>query len=361
MSAENYLNLHVLISHSPSCLNRDDMNMQKSAVFGGVRRVRVSSQSLKRAMRTSAYYRENLGLRSDRTREVGLLADRYAEKLAGRLEPDLVRRTIALVSGKDVDKLKQADAVAPWAVAEIEHVASIVQQAQEEGLDDKKLEKLVRENAASIRAGLDSAVDIALSGRMATSGLMSKVDGAMAIAHAITTHAVDADIDWFTAVDDLVVDEGDVGAGHLNTQEFGSGVFYRYASLNLRQLQENLGGASRDRALEIGAHVAHMLATVVPEAKQQTFAAHNVADLVYVSFAEAPLSLANAFERPIERAQKGGFLENSVAAFSAYLGSVQQMYGLAGPQAVCSLVPTEIEPTCASMTELEEWIRGGGE
>ena len=130
---------------------------------------------------------------------------------------------------------------------------------------------------------------------------MTSVDGAMAVAHAITTHSVDADIDWFTAVDDLIEEAGDVGAGHLNTQEFGAGVFYRYASLNLRQLQENLNDASRERVLEIGAHLVHLFATVVPSAKQQTFAAHNLADLVLVSFSDIPLSLANAFEKPIAK------------------------------------------------------------
>ncbi|MCI0350994.1 MAG: type I-E CRISPR-associated protein Cas7/Cse4/CasC, partial [Acidobacteriales bacterium] len=70
MSAKNFINFHVLISHSPSCLNRDDMNMQKTAVFGGVNRVRVSSQSLKRSMRTSDYYATHLGVASTRTREL---------------------------------------------------------------------------------------------------------------------------------------------------------------------------------------------------------------------------------------------------------------------------------------------------
>ncbi|WP_176377375.1 type I-E CRISPR-associated protein Cas7/Cse4/CasC, partial [Escherichia coli] len=97
-----------------------------------------------------------------------------------------------------------------------------------------------------IRVNLQQGVDIALSGRMATSGMMTelgKVDGAMSIAHAITTHQVDSDIDWFTAVDDLQ----EQGSAHLGTQEFSSGVFYRYANINLAQLQENLGGASREQ------------------------------------------------------------------------------------------------------------------
>jgi CRISPR system Cascade subunit CasC len=70
MNNKNFVNFHVLFSHSPSCLNRDDMNMQKTAVFGGVTRVRISSQSLKRALRTSDYYTLNLGKSSTRTRNL---------------------------------------------------------------------------------------------------------------------------------------------------------------------------------------------------------------------------------------------------------------------------------------------------
>src|SRR5581483_9521887 len=107
-----------------------------------------------------------------------------------------------------------------------------------------------------------------------------------------------------------------LGSGHLDTQEFSAGVFYRYASLNLRQLQVNLGlidkidseetTESRSKALDIARHLAHMLATVVPSAKRQPFAPDNVAEFVIVSFADIPVSLANAFEKPIQRATKGG-------------------------------------------------------
>ncbi|MCY4177381.1 MAG: type I-E CRISPR-associated protein Cas7/Cse4/CasC, partial [Endozoicomonadaceae bacterium] len=67
---KNFINFHITISHSSSCLNRDDMNMQKSAIFGGVRRVRISSQSLKRAMRKSEYYKTHLGNTSIRTKQL---------------------------------------------------------------------------------------------------------------------------------------------------------------------------------------------------------------------------------------------------------------------------------------------------
>jgi CRISPR system Cascade subunit CasC len=182
-------------------------------------------------------------------------------------------------------------------------------------------------------------VDIALSGRMATSGLMTSVDGALAVAHVITTHAVEPqDMDWFTAVDDLVENSGDTGAGHLNTQEFSAGVFYRYASLNLKQLQVSLGltenmkavetTESRARALEIAKHVCHMMATVVPSAMQARHAAFNPADFVLVSFSDQPVSLANAFEEPVRRRYNGGYLIPSESALTDYWQRLNRAYGL---------------------------------
>lgn len=258
MSAKNFINFHVLISHSPSCLNRDDMNMQKTAVFGGVNRVRVSSQSLKRSMRTSDYHLANLGAPSVRTRDLARLKACFTDLLKDRFDADRVERALEWISGKEgIAEGVTDDAVAPWAVDEVAHFCTLL---GEEGQDIKKLEKQIEKDARPFRAAMNHAKDIALSGRMATSGLMSSlpVDGALAVAHAITTHAVEPqDVDWFTAVDDLTQDAGETGAGHLDTQQFSSGVFYRYASLNLKQLQVNLGllprhEKRRDRSLAQG-------------------------------------------------------------------------------------------------------------
>ena len=149
----NFINIHVLISHSPSCLNRDDMNMQKDAIFGGKRRVRISSQSLKRAMRKSGYYAQNIGESSLRTIHLAQLRD-------------------VLLSGKSVDEAEKisADAVTPWVVGEIAWFCEQVAKAEADNLDDKKLLKVLKEDIAAIRVNLQQGVDIALSGRMATSG-----------------------------------------------------------------------------------------------------------------------------------------------------------------------------------------------
>ncbi len=412
--SKNFLNMHVLISHSPSCLNRDDMNMQKSAIFGGKRRVRVSSQSLKRAIRTSDYYCENLGKSSIRTRELTLLAEKMHQELTKDPLFDLDRKWIELGvqifaknkigddgeeddsdEGEEVstDDSNKKIAVAPWSIPEFKLICETAQEVFEsplsekeneslkkaidkersrkptkkkpkltgdqvrEGFLTKKVKKQLEARASNLRAACGGAVDIALSGRMATSGLMTNVDGALAVAHAITTHSVDADIDWFTAVDDLIVDEGEVGAGHLNTQEFSSGVFYRYASLNIGQLQKNLGDCSRQKALEVARHFIHLFATVVPSAKQQTFAAHNLADTVLLSFADQPLSLANAFETPIKADPSGGFRQPSSEALLNHHKQLVQAYGLEEEGRLFTLLNLDSEvETVAGMVELGEWV-----
>jgi CRISPR system Cascade subunit CasC len=373
MTDKNFINFHILISHSPSCLNRDDMNMQKTAIFGGHRRVRISSQSLKRAMRKSPYYRQHLGLPSTRTRELGRLQQRFVAELQDRYPEKTVITALEWIAGKQ--GLSEATvknvAVAPWAVDEVAWFCEQIQQAGDEA-DAKKLAKQIEKNAAPLRAALASAIDIALSGRMATSGLMTNMDGALAVAHAITTHPVDSDIDWFTAVDDLVEADmrerlvgeteegkGEQGSGHLNTQEFSSGVFYRYASLNISQLQQNLGGAPRTQALEIAAHVLHMLATVVPTAKNQSTAPFNLADYAMVGFSDQPVSLANAFERPV--GEQGGYLAPSIDALKGYWQRIHRGYGLDERVAAFQIEGGEGEPASfTTLAELQQWLVNDG-
>jgi CRISPR system Cascade subunit CasC len=377
---ENFINFHILISHSPSCLNRDDMNMQKSAIFGGKRRVRVSSQSLKRTMRTSDYYRQHLGEPSIRTKhlwdtEKNNLRMVVTEALSERFDVALIERAIELISEKKLDSANKVedDAVAPWVLEEVAYFCDQIKKLEAEGVDAKKLQKQIEKDGMAFRQALANGLDIALSGRMATSGLMSavgKIDGALAVAHAITTHAVDADIDWFTAVDDLQ----DLGSAHLGTQEFSSGVFYRYASLNLKQLQVNLGllpdikaeetADSRAKALDIAAHVLHLLATEVPSAKQQSFAAHNLADLALVSFSVQPISLANAFEKPIQADHKGGFREASLKELNTYWDKVHRGYGLHERCAEFCLEALSLPDGITakpSLPELENWLRKNGQ
>jgi CRISPR system Cascade subunit CasC len=337
--------------------------MQKRAVFGGVERIRISSQSLKRAMRTSSYYAEFLGSPSIRSNKLDKLVDRFKNELREKYSPELIKKTVEWISGKIGFKQgDEVDSVAPWAIAEVAMFCEIVQKAESEGVDPDKLKKQIEKDGAPFRKNFEQAVDIALSGRMATFGLMNAlpVDGALAVAHVITTHAAQADTDWFTAVDDLIQDSGEVGAGHLDTQEFSSGVFYRYASLNIAQLQKNLGGATRKRALEIAKHVFHMLCTIVPSAKQQSFAAHNLADFAIVTFDDQPISLANAFERPVDKEKNGGYLRPSIGALTGYFAWMKEVHGLgsiavAAPEGIKAEIPNDLR-MLKSFPAIEDWI-----
>jgi len=365
---KNFVNFHVLISHSPSCLNRDDMNMQKTALFGGTRRVRISSQSLKRTLRKSEYYKEHFGEPSVRTLRLSDLKDRFVAALAGRYDAALVERVLTLLSDKKFDAPDiKGDAVMPWAFEEVAWYCEQVLQmeAASNQADEKELAKEIRKNSAGLHQAIGNALDIALSGRMATSGLMSelgKVDGALSVAHAITTHTVESDLDWFTAVDDLQ----DLGSGHLNTQEFSSGVFYRYASLNIAQLQENLGGVERQRVLEIAAHVLHMLATEVPGAKRGSTAAFNLADLALVSLSDLPVSLANAFEAPVPSSKNKGFIAPSIDELHRYWQCIHRGYGIDERCAEFVLNPGDSSAIdtlkCLnSLSDLEAWLKRDGQ
>ncbi len=444
MNTKNFVNFHVLISHSPSCLNRDDSNMQKTAMFGGVTRVRISSQSLKRAMRRPPeaernYWAEHLGDPSFRTRSLEKAKSELVAALGGEFDRDLIEEAatrfvrtvksaedastdteeVSAASEEAAEDGKRAEkqlAVAPWVKNEIREICRILKEVKAQGLSDEEKEKALKKVGKSVGKGKDKrtltkedclamalsdkiakrleesaeliwsaigdALDIALFGRMATSGLMTSVDGAMAVAHVITTHAVEPqDVDWFTAVDDLTEDSGDKGAGHLNTQQFSAGVFYRYASLNLKQLQVNLGligdmkasetPETRARALDIAKHLFHMLATVVPSAMQGRHAAFNLADFAIVSFSDQPISLANAFETPIQRGRNGGYLSPSMVELAEYWRRLNSAYSLDETAAAFRFVtePWENETkkpwpkgltALSTLAELENWIDNDG-
>jgi len=421
MFDKNFVNYHILISHNPSCLNRDDMGMQKTAVFGGTRRVRISSQSLKREMRkprleehAGNYWRQHFGEPSIRTRDLSKLNDKFIQELGDEFDSAFITEAIErfvkttkananeveedaaeedgseLAEKSESKKSSKKIAVAPWVSNEIREICRVIKSVKDEGLSDeelkkideslskqkkkkktkgdfiddaigKKIEKTLKEKAEAVTKALASAVDIALFGRMATSGLMTSVDGAMAMAHSITTHTVDGDIDWFTAVDDLIQDSGETGSGHLDTQEFSAGVFYRYASLNLSLLQKNLG-VDRAGALNVAGHLLHLLATTIPSAKQNSFGAFNPTDFACVSLSDMPISLANAFEEPVARGKNGGFRKPSIEAFCSYKKRTDEIYDFNDSAGFfssedCSLSPDQRMKT---LTELEQWLQNDG-
>jgi CRISPR system Cascade subunit CasC len=293
-----FFQFHLLTVYPPSNPNRDDQGRPKSVLLGGVPRLRLSSQSVKRALRLSDAFQGNLaGNLGQRTKRIGdeivqhLVGQGVAEKEAAR-----VAAMVATAFGK-VDAKGKGDSasvrnttlafVSPQERIFAFELADRI-LAGEKVPDGKDLAKMVLRRA-------DGAVDIAMFGRMLADTPEFNRDAAVQVAHAFTTHRAIAEDDFFTAVDDLKTRNDDAGGAHLGEVGFGSGVFYLYACVNADLLIENLGG---DVALAIKGVEAltAALATATPSGKQNSFAHHPRAAYVRVEAgSQPPRDLSGAF------------------------------------------------------------------
>lgn len=321
-----FLQFHVLTSYPPSNPNRDDAGQPKQAHVGGAPRLRLSSQSVKRALRESSYFMADLaGHRGTRTKRLyeklceSLIADGVEGKAATK-----AAEAVAEIFGKleDAPKDHPDDRVAStlafispdeWKLAE-ELAAA---HARGEDLPkDKELKKRVLRHA-------DGAVDIAMFGRMLASDADFNRDAAVQVSHAITTHAAMAQDDWFTAVDDLNKRE-DTGAGHLGDNPFGSGVYYLYACVNVDLLVENLGG-DRELAARGIESLVRALATATPRGKQNSFAHHPRAIYLRAGAGpQQPRDLSGAFFAPVAA---NNLETGSVRALEEMAQKIDRAYG----------------------------------
>jgi len=178
---------------------------------------------------------------------------------------------------------------------------------------EKDLVKAVQEASAQIAAAGFSTMDVALFGRMCASGALREVEGAVAFSHAISTHEVILDTDYFTVADDLKYR----GAGHINDKDFGSGTLYLYFSVNIGQLARNLR-ISKKAAMKKAAALPRIIAKTVPSGKQNSFASHPVASYIMVECLDTRMSLHEAFETPVQMAPGGGFAKPSVVALEDF-------------------------------------------
>lgn len=309
-----FINIHTLISHPSSMMNRDDSGLQKTAVFGGSVRSRISSQCLKRSIRQSDIYTQAVAEKSIRTNKfdelLQLCISQMPETDAQLIEDVLLNLGSKVKKEKDKETgetHRYFDAVQPYALGAIREAINMVQ----EGTDLKELKKTVH----------IPTFDVALSGRMDASCPDRNVEAAMSVAHSLTTHSADIEVDWFTACDDLA----EQGSGHIGTTEFSSGVFYRYASINVDLLAKNVKATAADVAPIINT-IVRCFAQVSPSAKQKVFAAHNHADFILVTQSDQPLSLANAFRKPIQNG--GEVMEQSIESLVKHYEKLVGAYEL---------------------------------
>ncbi len=292
-----FLQLHMLTFFPPANLNRDDTGKPKSAVVGGSPRLRISSQALKRAWRESDVFANALdGHLGQRTQRLGdVLLTHLREK--GMNEANALRtaRDIAGVFGKIKDE-KDKDPT------QIEQLAFISPEERTAALalaDRVLAGEKFDPKTANLLQRADTAADIALFGRMLASAPEFNREAAAQVAHAITTHRVTVEDDYYTAIDDLKTKEEDAGAGFLGEAGFGSGVFYLYMCINRTQLINNLGGDAVLAAVALGA-VTEAAATVAPRGKQNSFAALGRAHFVLAEGGDQqPRTLAGAFARAV--------------------------------------------------------------
>ena len=347
----DFLQLHLLTAFGPSNLNRDDTGRPKSVTFGGVPRIRVSSQSLKRAWRTSDVFKDALdGYLADRTQRLGKdIYDHLLKKGANDERALEIARAVAGTFGK----IKSAKDKDPTFIEQLAFVSpgerkAAFAAAEEALATDAKVEG----PSPDLLKATDSTADIAMFGRMLADTPKFNREAAVQVAHAITTHGATAEDDYYTAVDDLKSrdEPDDAGAGFVGLQEFGAGLFYLYICVDRDLLLKNLDGNKnvRDSAL---AALVEAAATVAPKGKQASFASRARALYVLAEKGTAqPRSLAAAFLKPICGHDQGA---SSIKALMEFRERLDKAYG---PCASESRVMDCVGEEQGSLAELREFV-----
>ncbi|WP_453985504.1 type I-E CRISPR-associated protein Cas7/Cse4/CasC [Brevibacterium casei] len=330
-----YFDVHVIQSVPPSNVNRDETGAPKTAMYGGVRRARVSSQAWKRATRKAfdtLLDKDNLGFRTQRVIEqlaeaIGKIddtlkadADAIAERVLSAVGIKLEKPKKKSKDSEDENDTRTESAYLVFFSAQ--QIAKAAEQAVSDHRDGKtKFEK--KTYAPILKA--DNSIDIALFGRMIADLTDLGVDASAQVAHALSVHAVESEADFYTAVDDYKVNDPDrdAGAGMLGTVEFNSSTLYRYATVNVDQLEKNLGSADVTR--EALSAFARAFVLSMPTGKMNTFGNTTVpAAVIYSVRTDRPINFVEAFEDPI--AHSDGFVRTAIDELVSYATSVEATY-----------------------------------
>lgn len=366
-----FLQLHTLTSYPATLLNRDDAGFAKRMPFGGAVRTRVSSQCLKRHWRTfngdgslaSLEAPESIRSRISFERfvyeplvkagQAEGVARAVTDKLVGKVfgSEDKQKKADAQPKKKKggKDKPEGEDSAVPEATTggagtaqvtvlgrpELDYLYGLALQAcREGGSEDKAVkaletllsDKKLKENLKALKPGsLEAGLGAALFGRMVTGDILSRTDAAIHVAHAMTVHAQATESDYFSAIDDLVRDDGASESGHINASELTSGLFYGYVVVDVEGLVSNLGG-DRKLAGDVVRSLVKTIATVSPGAKKGSTAPYAYSHLVLAEAGRAqPRTLANAFLEPVP--MRGNLVDASYVALAGYLKDLDAMYG----------------------------------
>ncbi|MDD0811735.1 type I-E CRISPR-associated protein Cas7/Cse4/CasC [Curvibacter sp. RS43] len=325
-----FVQLHVLTSYPPSNLNRDDTGRPKTARVGDATRLRISSQSLKRAWRTSEVFESELaGHLGTRTKRMG--HEVFKQLKAGGVD-DKRAREWAKEIAKQFGKLKSDKKTENDEDLEIEQLAHFSPE-EKDALQALVSTLIARqdkptEEELSLLSHPKRAVDIAMFGRMLADPKMVEfgVEAAVQVAHAITVHQAGVEDDYFSAVDDLNRRE-DTGAGHIGERGYGAGLFYLYLSIDREALKKNLGDdeALTRRALKA---LVQAVTKVSPTGMQNSFASRAYASHVLAEKGnQQPRSLAQAFLKPVKPFADEDLLLKTVQALHTRRKNFDAVYG----------------------------------
>ena len=336
-----FVQLHYLTVYPPSNPNRDDMGRPKTAFYGGVPRLRLSSQSLKRAARLSPTMVEalggNMGARTQR------LGDEVAKHLRERGADDEKAREIARQVAEVFGKLDANVSKGDTNHIRIRQLAFISPDEKraalgmaERALAGVSLDKEAKDRGKEILRAADGAVDLAMFGRMLADAPDFNREAAVQVSHAITTHRAEVEDDYYTAADDLKRPAEDMGAGFVGEAGFGSGVYYLYVCINTAQLVANLAGDLElaGKALEAATEA---FATASPSGKRNSYSHHTRASFIRAEAGkQQPRSLAAAFLRPVSGED---LLVESIQQLQKTAAAIEMAYGASSEDSVEMNVP----------------------
>ena len=339
-----FIQLHLLTSYPPANLNRDDLGRPKTAVMGNVPRLRVSSQSLKRAWRTSDVFEQALGEHiGTRTKTYGIhVFNKLRERGVSEKNALTWARGIVDVFGKPKSlpnrgkaNLKNMD---PQEKLQKEltklELDQLAHFSPEELVGiDVLIEKLAKENKhpsiedLKLLCKSHRAVDIALFGRMLADDPIFNTEAAAQVAHAISVHQVTVEDDYFTAIDDLNDGREDAGAAHLGETEFAAGLFYLYLCIDRELLKGNLSGDIELTSKALSALI-ESVATVAPTGMQNSFGSRAYASYILCEKGdEQPRSLSVAFLKPVTGTD---ILAKAIAELEECRDKMNTVYGIDG-------------------------------
>lgn len=388
-----FVQIHTLTSYPASLLNRDDAGFAKRMPFGGAVRTRISSQCLKRHWRV--YDGENgLGtidapesVRSRISFERYIVEPLVKEGAAEQLARVAAEKIIGTVFGGEAKKAKAEkkggkkgaepdtagalDVVSTPQVTvlgrpELDYLCQLAREAIrdaegdaskiEKALDVRMKDKDLRRNIQALKPGsLEAGLGAALFGRMVTGDVLARTDAAIHVAHAMTVHGQMTESDYFSAIDDLIREDGEQGSGHINASELTSGVFYGYVVVDVNGLVENLG-SDRRLAGDVVQKLVHMISTVSPGAKKGSTAPYAYSHLVLVESGSAqPRTLQNAFLEPVRTS--GNVIDNSYRAVARHLSDLDEMYGKSEQRAHSGLQTGDLFEGRKNLASLAEWAK----